>query len=493
MANAPAFLAIDLGAESGRAVLGQLDEKLTIQEIHRFPNGGVRLGDSLHWDILRLWSEMQAALRLASVAGTVSSLGVDTWGVDFGLLNKADRLIGNPYHYRDSRTDRILDTVCAQIPRCEIYRQTGIQVMAINTLFQLFAMRQAHDPQLDMARALLNMPDLFNFWLTGERNSEFTIASTTQCLSMTQKDWTRDLLERLDIPIEIFQPIIQPGTILGSVRPWISAETGCGAVPVIAVAGHDTASAVVAIPADDDDFAYISSGTWSLIGVESTVPIIHRASLDADFANEGGVGGKIRFQKNLMGLWLLQECRRDWARQGKEYSYADLTELAASAPPHHSLVFPANPIFLPPGGMVTRIQAFCHASGQPVPQDVGQITRCILESLALEYRWNLDCLRNLTGKSLPVLHIVGGGSRNRLLNQLTADVTGCTVLSGPVEATSLGNILMQAIALGQVASIGAGRALVRASVEIETFSPANTGNCETAYARYLQLRQHQSG
>lgn len=451
----------------------------------------MRLGDSLHWDILRLWNEIQTALRLASVSGPISSLGVDTWGVDFGLLDKADRLIGNPYHYRDSRANHILDTVFEQIPRCEIYRQTGIQVMSINTLFQLAAMQHAGDPQLDSAKTLLNLPDLFNFWLTGEKASEFTIASTTQCLDVAQKDWARSLLKKLDIPTGIFQRIIQPGTTLGQVRSWLSAETGCGAIPVVAVGGHDTASAVAAIPAEHDDFAYISSGTWSLMGVESATPIIHRASLEANFTNEGGVGDVIRFQKNQMGLWLLQECRRDWARQGKEYSYDDLTAQAALASPRRSLVFPAAPVFLPPGGMLARIWAFCQASGQPVPQNAGEVTRCILESLALEYRWNLERLRDLTGKSLPVIHIVGGGSRNRLLNQLTADVTGCVVQAGPMEATALGNILMQTISLGQVLSIQDGRTLVRASLEIETFQPANTDDWGATYDYYLALRNRQ--
>jgi rhamnulokinase len=481
------YLAIDLGAESGRAILGRLEPRLTLQEVHRFPNGGVRVGDSLHWDILHLWSEIQTALRLASAAGSLSSLGVDTWGVDFGLLDKADRLIGNPYHYRDSRTDHILASVFERIPHPELYRQTGTQVMAINTLFQLFAMHRAHDPQIKLARTLLNLPDLLNFWLTGEKASELTIASTTQCLDMTRREWAFDLLQALDIPTEIFQPLRQPASILGQVRPWLTSETGCGAVPVALVGGHDTASAVAAVPAQGDNFVYISSGTWSLIGVEMDTPIIHRASLEADFTNEAGVGGKICFQKNLMGLWLLQECRREWTQAGRAYSYDDLTALAENTPSCGSLVIPSDPVFLPPGEMAARIQAFCHATSQLVPQSEGEIARCILESLALEYRRTLVTLRELTKKKLPEIHILGGGSRNRLLNQLTADVTGCPVLAGPVEATALGNILAQALAIGQIASIQQGRTLVQASFAVATFPPNPQRDWDEVFARYLTL------
>lgn len=487
------FLAIDLGAESGRVILGGLQEDcLQLQEVHRFENGPVRVGDSLYWDVLRLWTEIQQGLASAySQAGeSLVSLGIDTWGVDFGLLASDDELLGNPVHYRDRRTDGMLEQAYKLVPREEIYRQTGIQFMQINSLYQLLAMSRAGSPLLEASHTFLNIPDLFNFWLSGEKASEFTIASTTQCYDPLEGDWARPMLARLGIPSQIFGQVVPPGTVLGGLRPTLTSEIHCSPLKVIAAAGHDTACAVAAVPATSLDYIYLSSGTWSLMGIESPQPIINHESLAYNLTNEGGVNGTFRVLKNIMGMWLLQECRREWALQGQRHTYAELTQMAAQAPPLQSFVRPSDPRFLYPGDaqsgmMVARIQAFCLETGQPVPRSIGEVTRCILESLALEYRRTVEQLDSITAKELPTIHIIGGGSRNQLLNQMTADATGKLVVSGPVEATAIGNILVQAIATGYLTSLEEARKLVRASREIKTSEPSKASGWEEAYAAYL--------
>jgi len=484
------FLAVDLGAESGRAILGSLSERLTLSEVHRFPNGPVRVADHIHWDALRLWTEIQNSLRIAagSAVDSLDGIGLDTWGVDFGLLDASDRLFGNPYHYRDARTNGMIEAACQIVPREEIYDQTGIQFMQLNTLFQLFAMRRENDPALESAKALLTMPDLFNFWLTGRKAGELTISTTTQCYNPREKRWAFDLLAALDIPRSIFQPIVQPGTVLDRLRASVAEEASCERIPVVAVGCHDTASAVAAVPAEGSDFMYISSGTWSLIGIESDQPIINANSLHYDLTNEGGVCDTTCFLRNIMGMWLLQECRRQWAKAGKNYSYDELTKLAGGSPTFQFLISVGDNRFLAPANMVECIQSFCRETGQPVPQTDSEIVRCILESLALEYRWGTEKLRELSGRSLPIIHIIGGGSRNRLLNHFTADATGCEVIAGPVEAAAIGNILLQAIALGQLSSLTEGRALVRRSFDVTAYQPGNRPPWDEAYSRYLALR-----
>lgn len=486
----PSFLAIDLGAESGRAILGRMDERLTLDEIHRFPNGPVRVGEHLHWDVLRLWTEIQNGLRIAAGRSddSLAGIGVDTWGVDFGLLDASDRLIGNPYHYRDARTNGMVEAAGQIVPLEEIYNQTGIQFMQLNTLFQLFAMRHAKDPALQISKTFLTMPDLFNFWLTGSKVNEFTDATTTQCYNPRERRWATELLDALDIPQHIFGQIVPPGTVLEVLRASVADDASCERIPVIAVGSHDTASAVAAVPAEGNDFIYISSGTWSLIGIESHKPIINADSLKYNLTNEGGVCNTIRFLKNIMGMWLLQECRRQWARAGKNYSYDELTNLAARAPALKSFVYVGDNRFLPPGDMVERIQSFCSETNQPVPQTHAEVVRCILESLALEYRWAAEKLRELSAKALPVIHIIGGGSRNRLLNQFTADATGCQVVAGPVEATAVGNILLQAIGLGYLSSLDEGRKLVWRSFDVTSFEARTSPAWDEAYSRYLTLR-----
>jgi rhamnulokinase len=486
------FLAFDLGAESGRAVVGHLDDGcLRLEELHRFANGPVQVLDSLHWDVLRLWSEIKQGLALASKAygHSLAGIGLDTWGVDFGLFAADDTLLGNPYHYRDRRTDGMMEEAFKIVPRSEIYAQTGIQFMQLNSLYQLLAMARANSPTLALARTFLNMPDLFNFWLSGRQASEFTIATTSQCYDPRAGDWARDMLEKLGIPSGIFGQIVPPGTVLGPLRASVAAETGSRAVPVVASTAHDTASAVAAVPTTGGKYLYLSSGTWSLMGVEVSQPIINDKSLAYDFTNEGGVNGTFRFLKNIMGLWLVQECRREWGRSGQSYSYDDLTHMAADAPAFGPLVLLSDSRFLPHGDMPARIQAFCRETGQAVPESRGEIIRCALESLAIEYRWVAERLDEIVGHRHPTLHIFGGGSRNRLLNQFAADATGRPVISGPVEATAIGNVLIQAMALGQIASLAEGRALVRRSFEVQTFEPRDTAAWDEAYQRYLRLKQ----
>ena len=485
------FLAVDLGASSGRVMLGRWDgRRFQLEEMHRFPNGGVNVLGTLHWDALRLWSEIQAGLAryAAQVAQPLSGVGVDTWGVDFGLLDRAGQLLGNPVHYRDSRTDGMPERAFQRVPREEIFRVTGLQFMQLNTLYQLFSLVERQDPQLAIAQTLLLMPDLFHYWLSGVKRSEYTIASTSQMLDARQRTWAQDLVERLGIPGQILPTITPPGTVLGPLRPEVQAETGLDqAAPVIAPASHDTASAVAAIPELDPASAYISSGTWSLMGVEIPEPIINETALALNFTNEGGVGNRIRLLKNIAGLWLLQESRRQWQREGREFSWEELLARAEQAEPFRCLIDPDAPDFLGPGDMPGFIRAFCQRTGQPQPQEVGQVVRCALESLALRYRWVLDALERLTGRRLEVIRVVGGGIRNRMLCQFTADACQRPVVAGPVEATALGNIMVQAMASGHLASLEEGRQAVAASVARQHYQPGPAEPWEEAYARFQEL------
>ncbi len=484
------LLAIDLGAESGRAMIGKInDSQITLEEVHRFPNAPVRIDGHLYWDILRIYSDILIGLQQAvtKCGGTLDGMAIDTWGVDFGLLDRKDQLIGNPFHYRDPRTDGMVEIACQLAGRSTIYKTTGIQFMQLNSLYQLLSMVMNDDLALRNAHSFLNIPDLLNFWLSGHKSSEFTIATTTQCFDPVLNNWAYDLLPKLGINGGIFQNIIQPGTIIDQIHESIAKDAGCTRVPLIATASHDTASAVAAVPAQSDDFIYISSGTWSLMGIETKDPIISEQSLNYNITNEGGVNGTYRFLKNIMGMWLVQECRREWSRQGNQYTYDDLTDLARQAPGLKSLIPPGDEMFLAPGNMVERIQEFCSKTKQPVPQRAGEIIRCILESLALEYRWVADRLEELAFKKYSVIHIIGGGSRNYLLNQFTADATGRLVVSGPVEATAIGNILVQALALGKINSLQDGRAIVRQSFNVALFEPGSKQIWDDAYQRYLQL------
>lgn len=484
------FAAIDLGAESGRVVLGSVsDARLELRELHRFPNGPTRTLDELHWDVLRLWTEMKTGVGKAmKEAGELRGIGIDTWGVDFGLLDAKDGLLGNPFHYRDARTNDILEKAFAIVPREEIFRQTGIQFMQFNTVFQLLAMKLAGAPQLDAARSLLMMPDLFNYWFTGRKCNEFTDATTTQAYDPRKGTWAKDLLGRLGIPDRIFGEIVPAGTVLGNVTSSVKEEIG-GDVKVIAPATHDTGSAVAAVPASGGKgWAFLSSGTWSLMGMEVDAPIINDLSTRYNFTNEGGVGGTFRFLKNIMGLWLVQECRRTWERGGISYDYAKLTEMAAAATPFTAVLDPDEPTFLAPGDMPSRIRDYCRKTAQKQPEAPGEFVRSCLESLALTYRQTLARIEECTGRRAETIHIVGGGTQNRLLCQWAADATGRTVVAGPIEATAAGNIAVQAIATGVLRNLGEARDLIRRSFDVIVYEPKETARWDEPYAKFLKLR-----
>src|SRR5919202_3862479 len=424
------YLAVDLGAESGRIVLGRFDgRRVSLEEIHRFPNLPVRLPDGLHWDVLRILHEIKEGLAKARRGVEIEGVGVDSWGVDFGLLDRDGALVSNPYHHRDSRTEGMVDEALRLASRKEIYGTTGIQFLPINTLYQLLAMRGS--PLLEAAETLLLIPDLINYWLTGEKACEYTNATTTQLYGLQAGGWAQDLLQRMSLPVDVFPKIVPPATELGPLLPEVAEEVGLGAqLPVVAVASHDTASAVVAVPAEGESFAYLSSGTWSLVGVETPQPVLTQEAMEANFTNEGGFGGRTRFLKNVMGLWLLQECRRVWAQEGQEYSYEELTHFAEEAPAYGPLVDPDHPSFLAPGDVPSRIQRFCEATDQRPPEEVGQVARCIFESLALKYQWVVAQAGEIAGQNVEAVHVVGGGSQNSLLCQLTADATRLPVLAG---------------------------------------------------------------
>ncbi len=472
------YVAFDLGASSGRALLGSLEaDRLDIIELHRFPNGPVQLPSGLHWNILDLWTQIMQGLRAAASHNPVS-VGMDTWGVDFGLLDKRDVLIGNPYHYRDHRTQGMMAAAFEQMSRADIYARTGIQFMELNTLYQLFAMVKQGAPALDIAQTLLFTPDLLNFWLTGRKVNEFTIATTSQCYSPLTGTWATDVLAALGIPAGIFQEVVPPGTVLGALRDEVARESGLTELSVIAPASHDTGSAVAAVPAENKNFAWLSSGTWSILGAEASEPDLSEKALAFNFTNEGGVFDTWRLSKNITGLWFMQECKRKWG-----VSYDELTQLAAEARPFLAVIDVDAPVFFHPGDMPQKIQDYCANTGQPVPQTYGEITRVILESLALKYRQVLDQLDELTGFRHEPLHIIGGGTRNQLLNQFAADATGRTVITGPVEATATGNILMQAIAMGQLADLAEARAIVRNSFPPSIYEPQADDRWDEAYAK----------
>ncbi len=481
------YLAIDLGAESGRAVLGSFDgNTLGIEELHRFPNEPVRAAGTLRWDVLRLWHEIQKGIRATAPAGIteLDGIGLDTWGVDFGLLGETGQLLGNPYHYRDSRTDGIPEQLFSVVSPDELYASTGIQFMQINSLFQLYASLLRTPKLLAMTERLLTMPDLLNYWLTGEMTNEFTNATTTQMFNPVTGDWARPLLERLGIPTRILGPVIQPGTVVGQLKSDLLGNLK--AATVIAPACHDTGSAVAAINLTPQTL-FISSGTWSLMGAEVPKPVINDEARRLNFTNEGGVNGTIRLLKNIMGMWLLQGCRRHWAAGGREFDYATLVSMANPKPQLKALVDPDNHLFLNPVDMTAAIREYCEKTGQPAPKEPADFVQTILESLALKYRYVVESLQGLTGEQYSDIRVVGGGARNRVLNQFTASASGCRVTAGPFEATALGNIVMQMVATGAVGSVAEGRALVDRSFPTEVFHPGDQTAWEEGYTRMKQL------
>lgn len=481
------YAAIDLGAGSGRVMLGRFDgARLAVEELNRFENPGVEVLGSLHWDALGLFRDMLLGLRAAASARPVS-LGVDTWGVDFALLDRTGSLVGNPYHYRDARTAGAMARAFERIGREEIFERTGLQFMEINSLFQLVAMQGT--PALEATDSLLMMPDLFHYWFTGERTCEYTDATTSQCYDSRSGNWAYPMLEALELPTGIFGEVVDPGTDVGVLRRPVAEECGLGTARVVAPGTHDTASAVAAVPASAGDWAYLSSGTWSLLGVEEPRPHITSAVLEKNFTNEGGVCRTMRLLKNICGLWLLEECRREWMRRGVETRYAELAAEAAAGEPFRSLVDVDAPDFLAPGDMPARIAAACRQSGQAEPGTTGQFARAIFESLATKYRLVLQDLAEITGRRPATLHIVGGGSRNELLCQYAADACGIPVVAGPVEATAVGNVLLQGLAAGRIGDLGQGREIVRNSFPLVRYEPderAASGWAEAA-ARVRRL------
>jgi rhamnulokinase len=483
------MLAIDLGAESGRGIVGLFDGvRLNVQTVHRFANRPVQLLDQLVWDAPALFAEIQTSLGLAvqQLSG-VDSIGVDTWGVDFALLGRGGTLLGLPRHYRDPHTERVMENAFASVPKDEIYRRTGLQFLRFNTLYQLLALQRDRSPLIDRAESLLFMPDLFHYWLTGIKVNEFTDAGTSQMVDPRSRRWDFELTNKFQINSRILGSLIEPGTKLGPMRAQVAAATGGLPIPVIAPATHDTASAVAAVPAVGDDWAYLSSGTWSLLGAELQEPIINDATLAANFTNEGGLGGTTRFLKNIMGLWLVQECRRSFGRAGHEYTYETLMHQAGSAEPFRSLIDPDHSSFLAPADMPTAINQYCQATQQPKPESHGAYIRCCLESLALKYRWVLDLLETLTQRKFNRVHIVGGGGQNILLNQFTAAALDRPVLVGPTEATAIGNLMVQALGLGLVSSAAQIRDVVRQSVEVTEYLPLDPSSWGAAYLRFQTL------
>lgn len=487
------FLAVDLGAESGRVISGKFDgRRVRLDDVHRFSNHLVPVAGTRRWDVLRIWTDIMDGLtRAAHTDGAaVTSIGVDTWGVDYVLLNKQNEILGQPYNYRDPRTKGVMEAAFTRVPKREIFATTGLQFMEINTLYQLIAMQLKDPALLAQADRFLMMPDFFHWLLCGSRVVEFTNATTTQFLNATERTWATDLLRKFEIPTNIFPQIVSPGTNLGILRDEVAQRTGLARVSIVAPATHDTGAAVAAVPTANTgkaNWAYISSGTWSLIGVEVQQAVLTEKALALNVTNEGGVDGTYRLLKNVMGLWLVQECRRSFERRGNALDYSTLTKLASDAAPFRSLVDPNDSTFLSPGDMATALQDYCRSRRQPVPESEGQLIRCALESLALKYRQVLRGIESLTGEKVEVLHVVGGGSKNDLLNQFTADACGIPVIAGPTEGTALGNVLLQARAAGEIGTLADLRTVVRESSELKTFEPKNAVAWDEAFSRFEKL------
>jgi rhamnulokinase len=483
------YIACDLGAESGRVMLGTLAAgKLQIEEIHRFSNGPARIMGTYRWDTLRIFEELKIGLRKVAERGIAArSVSVDSWGVDYVLTRGKEPQLAIPYNYRDARTERTFEKAMKMAGPKRIFEESGIQFMSLNTLYQFIADLEDLPDILAVADRFLLIGDYYNYLFSGRGVAEVSLASTTQVYNPRKRDWSKDLIRLFGFNERIFPEIVPSGTILGPLLDDIAEETKLNGVQVVATCSHDTGAAVAAVPGEGDDWAYLSSGTWSLIGVELPEPLINDAVRAANFTNEAGHDGTTRFLKNISGLWLLQECRRAWAKEGTEYGYEELTHLALETESLRSLVNPNSPKLARPEQMPRKIQEECEARGEPVPVTPGQMTRCILESLALTYRISFELLRTLTGKPLTKLHIVGGGSQSKLLNQAAADAIGCTVIAGPVEATAIGNLLVQAIAMKDIESLAALRKTVRDSFPVTTYVPRERQAWELAFERFQRL------
>ena len=485
------FLAFDFGASSGRVMLAKFDgEKITLEEKHRFSNDPVMVNGEFHWDILRLFFEIKQGILkcVNSGDGDIACIGIDTWGVDYGLLDKNDKLISNPFHYRDTRTDGMYEKAFEKVSKEEIFNSTGIAFNWFNTLYQLLSSKLSGDVALENTKTLLFVPDLLNFFLTGKKRTEYTIASTSQMFDSVTYDWAYDVLKKLDLPTDIYPELIFPGEIVGTLLPELSEELGIGEVPVVAVASHDTGSAVASVPVvGDEDFIYISSGTWSLMGVELDAPNISQDALKYNFTNEGGVNKTIRFLKNIMGLWLIQESRRQWDREGELLSFDELEAQANAAEPFASLIDPDYEAFQTPGNMPRRIREYCEKTGQKVPQTKGDIVRCIAESLAFRYRYTIEGMEEVNNKKYNTIHIVGGGIKDKMICKCTANATKRVVEAGPVEATSLGNVLVQAMAMGAIKDLEEGRKVIKNSFDVARYEPEDSEAWDAAYLKWKEI------
>lgn len=481
-------LAFDFGASSGRAIIGCFDgDKITLEEVHRFSNDPVSVGGTVYWDVLRLFYEIKQGIIKAKIAGGFDSIGIDTWGVDFGLIDSEGKLMENPVHYRDARTAGLVDEAFKTMPKEKLYGITGIQFMELNTLFQLISLKKYRPWMLERADKMLFMPDLFGYMLTGKMCAEYSIASTSQLIDLDKRTWSKEILDAFGIKESVFAPLVQPGTVLGELSKEVCEECGVDPVPVISVCGHDTQSAITSVPCEDGDFAFLSSGTWSLFGTELDKPIVNETSMNINITNEGGFDGSTGFLKNIIGLWLIQESRRQWKREGKEYSYADLEKLALAAEPFKCFIDPDAPEFVPHGNIPERVREFCRKTGQYVPKTVGEIMRCIYESLAMKYRLTFEKLRECTERDYPVIHVIGGGTKDGLLCQMTANSCDRTVKAGPIEATVMGNVAVQLMSNGSVENIGQARKIVAESSELKTFEPKDTDKWAGAYEDFLKI------
>ena len=480
-------LAIDFGASSGRVIVGSFDgKKITLEEIHRFSNDPVSVNGTTFWDVLRLFHEIKQGLIKSKACGEISSIGIDTWGVDFGLIDKYGQLLENPIHYRDLRTKGMIEEADKIIPLKKMYEMTGIQFMELNTIFQLLSLAKNRPHILERADKLLFMPDLFGYMLTGKKTTEYSIATTSQLVDIKTKGWSSEIFEKLGIPQDIMCDIVKSGTVLGELSDGVCEECGLDKIKVISVCGHDTQSAITAVPCPDKQFAFISSGTWSLFGTELGEPIVDDKAFEINVTNEGGYGESTGFLKNIIGLWLIQESRRQFARDGKQYSYADLEREALAAKPFACFIDPDAPEFVPHGNIPERIREYCRKTNQHVPETVGEIMRCIYESLAMKYRQTFEKLCECTERDYEVIHVIGGGTKDTLLCQLTANACNRDVVAGPIEATVLGNIAVQLLASGDIESIADARRIIAESENVTKYTPQDTAEWAQAYSRYLE-------
>ena len=484
-----ASLAIDLGATSGRVVLGRYTGgSIEMTEIHRFPNNIIKVQGRSYWDLWALWNEILTGLGKAASSGEkIESIGVDTWGVDFVLLGKDGHILSQPRSYRDDYTTGVPEKFFAKIPSEELYGRTGIQIMDFNSVFQLFAMKTGGNSALEAAEGILFMPDAISYMLTGERVCEYTILSTSALMNPYTRDFDDDILAAAGISRNMFGRIVMPGEKVGNLSEEASVRTGLGRIPVFAVAGHDTGSAVAAVPAADDRFAYLSSGTWSLMGVEVPSPIVTKESFGMNYTNEGGAEGNIRFLKNITGMWLLERCRASWKKQGREYGYPEMISMLERAEAFRSLIDPDDAAFANPDDMPAAITGYCRSHGEPVPETDAQFVRCIFESLALKYNIVLERLKKLSGKEIERLHVIGGGSLNNALNRMIADSLGIPVIAGPAEATTAGNLMAQFVGLGLAENMSGMRSALASDQSLRRFEPGNAGVWKNAAGKYRRI------